>query len=129
MGPLIVSLEKCVAPTVPSPLSVRHDGLAVYKWLVASGCQRIGVHGRSIGSVAACEIAGGFPNTTNSDTNKGPLSESVADELGSVTVLQNRLPNALAFLVVDRGLSSLQRTAELGYGAWASSALKYLNFN
>ncbi|CAD7941931.1 unnamed protein product [Amoebophrya sp. A120] len=39
------------------PENVRADGRAVYQFLRRHGIAKIGVHGRSIGSVCACEIA------------------------------------------------------------------------
>mmetsp|Transcript_21482 Transcript_21482/g.54058 ORF Transcript_21482/g.54058 Transcript_21482/m.54058 type:complete len:1606 (+) Transcript_21482:84-4901(+) len=89
----------------PSPQSIKQDGLSVYDFLARSvGASRIAVHGRSIGSVCACEVA----CRKSLENASSPNSTSPKPE----------------FCVIDRGFASLQRTAELGYGSWAKVGLK-----
>ena len=69
-----------------SPYSVKQDAVALYLYLTRLGVAKIGVYGRSIGSTAACEIAGG--STT----------------LGGTSLDRSKLQ----FCVVDRGMHSLR---------------------
>jgi len=46
----------------PSPATLASDGDAVIKFLVQRGAKQIGVHGRSIGGIAACHLAARHPD-------------------------------------------------------------------
>lgn len=52
----------------PSPTAVREDGDLIVSHLFSLGCKQVGIHGRSIGGVAACYAA-----------SKHPLAFCVAD--------------------------------------------------
>jgi len=46
----------------PTPKALAEDGNAVVEFLKRRGCTSVGVHGRSIGGIAACAIAGNHPD-------------------------------------------------------------------
>ena len=115
LGRLLRILRGSLWDFLPSPKSLKADGLAVARYLVdQAGVNHLVIHGESIGGMAAASAARGLSNDAGVCVGSRGENSDVA------------CAKQPALLLCDRSFCNLEAVAERLVGGWSGRAIRIL---